>query len=203
MPLMNMTPALAQARRKFSKGDAERMSQLARVFFDVRTSTFDVPFLSITYKVKFPDGSFNESEEVELARQILVLHYLTGASGLTPSGKLISFKEFPGGSIYDGPFATRAIRPLIDYFGSNPRKLIPSAAQFSGVPVPQGDHGICIQVFPLIPVTLMIWEGDDEFPASGNILFDATAPSHMTAEDYAVLAEIVVGDLKLAADKIA
>jgi len=44
-----------------------------------------------------------------------------------------------------------------------------------------------------------LWEGDEEFPPSGNILFDASAGSHFATEDFAVLASVVVYALKNAA----
>ncbi|MCL6560367.1 MAG: DUF3786 domain-containing protein, partial [Firmicutes bacterium] len=53
--------------------------------------------------------------------------------------------------------------------------------------------------FPLVPVTYVLWLGDDEFPASGTVLFDSTASTHLATEDYAFIAGMGVFELKKAA----
>jgi hypothetical protein len=47
-------------------------------------------------------------------------------------------------------------------------------------------------------VTFVLWGGDDEFPPSGNILFDSSAPQFLPTEDFAVLASLLVAELKRA-----
>ena len=128
--------------------------------------------------------------------QILVLHYLTNTTTRPEEGRLITYKELPGGNIYIQPFTNRAIRPLVQLFGNRAERLVEVAGKIGGSAVKHGDAAVCIPVFPRIPVTLVVWAGDDEFPSSGNILFDASAPAFLHTEDYAVLASFVVGTLK-------
>jgi hypothetical protein len=45
---------------------------------------------------------------------------------------------------------------------------------------------------PKIPVCLILWAGDDEFPPAGNVLFDASISRYLIAEDVAVLSGMVV-----------
>ncbi|MEA3358683.1 MAG: DUF3786 domain-containing protein [Thermodesulfobacteriota bacterium] len=42
-----------------------------------------------------------------------------------------------------------------------------------------GDAAICLPVFPRVPVILILWEKDDEFPAEVNVNFDATISKHL------------------------
>jgi hypothetical protein len=46
-----------------------------------------------------------------------------------------------------------------------------------------GSASVTIRVLPMVPVTFVLWEGDDELEASGNILFDASVENFLPAED--------------------
>ncbi|MCL6638168.1 MAG: DUF3786 domain-containing protein [Firmicutes bacterium] len=200
MALINLNPALEKAREDLSRGNPEQMAARARVDYDPGSASFTVPFMGARYTVTYPNGQVaGPGKNVDPAVQVLLLHYLTGASGIPPNGKLISYKELPGGDIYITPFTHRAISPLVKYFGGSPHKLAEAARKLGGQKAAVGDVSVTVPFFPLVPVTYVIWEGDDEFPPAGNVLFDATAGTHLATEDYAVLAGMGVFELKKAA----
>lgn len=199
--MINLEPALVKAREDLSMSDPGQMAARARVIFNPYTAIFKIPYLGSYYYVSFPAGKVDgPRSQVSPAVQVLLLHYLTGASGIQPNGRLISFKELPGGDIYITPFTHRAINPLVKIFGSSPRTLIVAAEKLGGKKAGLGDVSVTVPFFPLIPITYVIWEGDDEFPASGNVLFDCTASAHLATEDYAVMASMGVFELKKAAE---
>jgi len=82
------------------------------------------------------------------------------------------------------------------FFGQFPEKLKIAAELLGGRISSLGDICVTIPVFPSIPLTFVLWLGDEEFPPSGNILFDASAPFYLPTEDYAVLAGLTVYELK-------
>ena len=49
-----------------------------------------------------------------------------------------------------------------------------------------------VTALPLVPLALILWKGDDEFPPEGNILFDRSITSIFSAEDVAWLSGMVV-----------
>jgi hypothetical protein len=51
-----------------------------------------------------------------------------------------------------------------------------------------GDAAATYLAFPLVPVTHVLWGGDEEFPPEANILFDDTIPQRLSTEDIAALA---------------
>jgi len=55
-----------------------------------------------------------------------------------------------------------------------------------------GDMGLKISVFPKVPLTLILWSGDEDFPPDLNILFDATIKEFLSTEDVAVLGQEVM-----------
>ncbi|RJQ29158.1 MAG: DUF3786 domain-containing protein [Peptococcaceae bacterium] len=190
MVYMNLRPAIEKAREKLVRCNPGLVSSRAKVIYDQSAGYFKVPFLGCEYNVSFPGGEVTETEgrSVPPDVRLLLLHYLTGASGAPVSGRLISFKELPDGMLYNEPFIGRAVKPLVKIFGQAPEKLVEAAEKLGGRQVSLGDAGVTIPFFPLAPVTYVIWLGDDEFPASGSILFDASAASHLATEDYAVMA---------------
>ena len=43
---------------------------------------------------------------------------------------------------------------------------------------------------------MILWEGDDEFPPSSQILFSDNFPVSFAAEDMAVMGDVIIGSLK-------
>lgn len=195
---MNYTAAYEVALEKFRQGNLEEISEYSG--YPVEGSKIKVEFLGQKFYVEYPSGQFYpeiaSNEGVPLPTQILILHYLVNRSPAIQTGQLISYKELPGGSIYIQPFTNRAINPLVKTFGQNPQALTKVANCLGGEPLSLGDAAVMIKAFPKIPITLVVWGADDEFPASGNILFDRSAGSLLHTEDYAVLASQVVFTLR-------
>ena len=50
-------------------------------------------------------------------------------------------------------------------------------------------------VLPRVPLGLVLWRGDAEFPAEGKVLFDSSVSRYLPVEDIVVLAETVVWKL--------
>jgi hypothetical protein len=134
-----------------------------------------------------PDGG----EDLALRDKILVLHYLVQAKGPPLSGNLISYKDLKEGTVYFPSFYKRAIKPLVDSFGRSPEKLAEAARNVNGLKANYGDAGVLVPAFPRVPVTIVLWKGDDEFPPEGNILFDSTVSDYLSTEDINILCQTI------------
>jgi hypothetical protein len=148
--------------------------------------------------VSFPQGTIetlNGQGPIPLREEILVLHYLVTASGAPVAERWASFSEIPGGAFYNPVFLMRCKSPLIKFFGEAPEALFSVAKEIGGEPLNLGDVGVKIQAFPFVPLALVLWRGDAEFPAEGSILFDASVNEYLPAEDTVILAETVVWKL--------
>jgi hypothetical protein len=157
-------------------------------------------FLSKQVLISWPDLEFSYHEdpgkEVSIQEKILLLHYLYGAwnsKGPAVTGDWISFQEVPDGKFYLDAFHRRAIDPLVLAFGEKPELLAKLAIEsFQAIPADQGDVSIVVPALPLVPIELIIWAGDDEFPPNGNILFDRSIIDIISAEDIAWLSGMIV-----------
>lgn len=130
--------------------------------------------------------------EIGLTDQVLILHYLTQADGRPVSGQWIAYREVPGAESYAPVFYKRAIAPLLGAFGQQPALLPELAGIYRAGPGETGDESIIVPAFPNVPLMLVVWAGDDEFPAEANILMDKSISGYLSAEDIAWLAGRVV-----------
>lgn len=154
--------------------------------------------LNRLFHIKLPavDVSLAGSEEpVPLRNKVLILHYLISAKKEALCRHLITFKELPEGIIYFPVFFKRAVRPLVDRFGTKPDQLKVCAGELGGHTVDLGDSAAVIEAFPRIPITLILWQGDAEFTSTGNLLFESSISSHLATEDIIVLCETIAWKL--------
>lgn len=159
-----------------------------------------VEFISQPYRISLPDGEVTrDGQEPPVAEKILVLHYFLQAKDIALTNDLISFKELPEGSGYFPTFYARAIKPLVKQFGKEPQKLLEVAKNFGGRPASYGDVSVTINGFPKIPVTLVLWRGDAEFPPEGNILLDSSISHYLPTEDIIFLCQTITWRLVKAA----
>jgi hypothetical protein len=134
----------------------------------------------------------NSDKETPLRDKILILHYFTGAKGTPATGKAIAYKQLPGGINYFPAFSQRAIGPLVKSFGRSPELLARVAAKLGAHDAAYGDISVTINAFDRVPLTLVLWRGDEEVAPNGNILFDANISDYLSTEDVTVLSETIV-----------
>lgn len=121
----------------------------------------------------------SESQSAGFLEQLCVLVYLASAKDLPLADKLVKGESFPGGMFFFRGQHALPTQKLLDAFGAKPDLLYEAS---KGLPFERssfGDASVRITVLPRVPVTLIVWGGDEEFEASASILFDATAGEHL------------------------
>ena len=157
-----------------------------------------INYLNQPYHIMLPDVKIllgDGGMEASLRDKILILHYFAGAKGTPATGKLIAYKQLPGGISYFPAFSRRAIAPLVKHFGKSPELLSKATAKLGGRKVDHGDVSVNINAFPHVPITLVLWRGDEELAPNGNILFDANISDYLSTEDVTVLTETIIWKL--------
>jgi len=157
---------------------------------------FRVPFLDRVYRIGFPDFQFvdesNESKDVPIQEQILILHFIAAGVVLGLSGNWIAYREIPGAAFYFSAFTKRAVDPLKKVFGHNLSGFSKTAERLHGTPLDTGDTAYEFRVFPDVPLRLILWAGDDEFPPEASIIFDESIGKILSPEDVAWLSGMLV-----------
>jgi hypothetical protein len=124
--------------------------------------------------------------DVEILR-VLLAHYAV-AKPTQKTGRLVKFRDLPGGHAYEKAFIQRVIQPVATIFGDKPEALVEAAKLLNGVALTYGDASVEIPVLE-IPLVYILWR-TGEFPASATALFDESASHYLPTEDLAVLAEL-------------
>jgi hypothetical protein len=149
------------------------------------------------HHISFPQIEFYSPSKktVSLVTRILLLHYLIRADGTPLTGKWVGYKDIPGGLLYASVFARRVTDPLVRRFGRTAKWFKEAGTQLGGETAGVGDASFILKAFPFVPVQYVLWEGDDEFPPSAQLLFDASVDHYLSLEDIVVLGQITTGRL--------
>ncbi|MBF0317520.1 MAG: DUF3786 domain-containing protein [Nitrospirae bacterium] len=107
------------------------------------------------------------------------LWYLTGAREIPPSNHLVPPEGLKDGEMFFKGGHTLPLNKLADRFGTDRAGFLQRGRELGGEQVPFGDVAIRLFPFPRVPVVLILWLEDDEFPARVNLLFDSTCEFHL------------------------
>ena len=194
--------ALKLASEQLSDKNPDRLASLsgATIKQDKKgRKTLVLRALNQEVSIRWPDLTFGEEDaeaEIPIQQQVLYLHYLCGAwssNGAKATGEWISFQEIPDGRFYMDAFQRRAKNPMVTSFGETPDLLFKVAADLYGATsFDRGDVSVVVRALPLVPIALILWKGDEEFPPEGNVIFDRNIVGILSAEDVAWLSGMVV-----------
>ncbi|MGB6680367.1 MAG: DUF3786 domain-containing protein [Candidatus Bathyarchaeia archaeon] len=153
----------------------------------------------LAYKVELDSGKVFDKllgKYVKNPKTLYVLlsHYAK-AKNIEEVGKLIKFRELPGGYAYERAFKRRAEIPIAETFGTKPKMLVEAAKVLSGVKADYGDYSVKIPALPKIPITYVLWKSN-EFPTACSALFDESASHYLPTEDLAVIGQLTTTRIK-------
>jgi len=130
----------------------------------------------------------DDGSPVKPHMQVLVLHYLLGAGKAEPTGEMVTFREFVGGAAYFPAYKKRTLDILVSRFGADLGSMRRAGERIGGTPLGKATVGFRTRFFPKFEVDVLMWAGDEEVPASANILFDSCARTTLSTEDITVVA---------------
>ncbi len=111
--------------------------------------------------------------------RLSILHYLLGAQKIVPTGRLVKPSDLKTGQIYLQGSHLLPLDKIAARFSRDPGGFVRQAARFGGERRPYGDAAVELCPFPRVPITLIFWDEDDEFPARSYLLFDETCEQHL------------------------
>ena len=175
------------------------VAQNAMVDHDHESKIYSVPVLGQVYRVNLLSKCLHHpaigNDHVRGSMTVLLLHYLIHARPKMLMNRFISYRELPDGMVFYNAFKNLAIDPIAHTFGEDLDAFGESASRIAGRKVDHGEMAYQFMMFPRVPVTYILWGGDDEIPAAANILFDHSAQEQLPTEDLAEVGEVITHHL--------
>ena len=151
-----------------------------------------------TFKIS-PSGEIITQGRMTPWIKILILHYIrtAGKGGLT--GKYVSYGELKGGMVKASSFLRECEEPFLELFNRDFAKAALVLSRM-GENKPEGfptSHAWQIFLLPKVPITILYWPEEEEFPARVKILFDSSADKFLDAESLIFLVEGLVKNIEM------
>lgn len=189
-------------QERYKSLDTTEITRRTGVPFDNSLNVFSLSVLGFTLLASWPEFTLKPSDETcpkDLfggEAKILMIRYLIEGTRADPTGNFVPYRELPWGDVYDKNFQGRCRGRLAFGFGSKLDAFHKACQRLGGVPRNKGDASYDLQFVPGVTVRLILWAGDDEFPPQSQWLFSDNTPLAFTAEDVAVIGDVVIGALK-------
>lgn len=130
--------------------------------------------------------------EEDIYAKILVLRYLLNASVFSHNGDFRAYRELPSGDLYYRQFQGRCIFRLNREYGNRLETIKHIMDSLDATSINMADKGYELEIFENLYLRFLFWAGDEEFPASSQILFSSNFPAAFDAYDLAEIVEICI-----------
>lgn len=198
--------------KEFAKYNPEEMAQKSGAKYDSEKKQFTLVYLNKEYLISYPEGRVtlkdNNQNEVSANSnrnfiiKALIISYLHRCTNSGLEKRWVPFRELEGvGHAYDG-FSIQGVNKLTEFFGDKGELFLKAGAKLGAKNYHGGDIGLEINIFPNVPVVLILWLGDEEFKADASILFDYSSPKELHVEDLAGLCSMVADEMIRVAKEI-
>lgn len=140
-----------------------------------------------------------DGSAVDMRWQVLVVRYLCAPAPAELTGNEMVFADIPETRGYQGVYDGRVIKRLCFTVGRTAETLERGALAVGGQPCEgQGDLNFRFQALPRVPVRLVWYAGDEDFPPNAVFLFDSSVVHVLAPEPIIVLSELIVGEMSRA-----
>ena len=110
---------------------------------------------------------------------LALVSYLIESKNISLGDRWVSEKDLKGGEMFfRGPHLF-PVSPLEHLFGNDGDRFLRAGEKCGGRHVPGGDVAFQVMALPRVPIQVLLWLADEDFPAKITFLFDATVEVHL------------------------
>ena len=160
---------------------------------------FYVNLLGREYAISHPDYALRVLDGGKLPplpTQTFLLRYLLESKLVPWNGEWKTFREMPWGEMYIKPYSGRVLTRAAFTFGTRLAAFRAAAEKIGAQPVSHGDVGYRFELIGGYQMQILVWEGDEEFPPSAQILYSDNFAEGFAAEDRVVAGDILITTVK-------
>lgn len=166
--------------------------------YNEETQIFTLNFLGSTYYIHYPDFEVTHKEddnichplEENIYAKILITRYFLEAYPTPYKDEFVSYRDIPWGETYYTQFYGRCIGRLSRKYGNRIDEFEKVMKTLGATKVQYGDAAYDLKFMDDLYIRFILWQGDDEFSPSAQILFSSNFSSFFTAEDLAYVGDI-------------
>lgn len=149
-----------------------------------------------------PDGTITAGSPPAPWMQILLLHYVRTRGNAASGGTWVAFTDLKAALMKSKSFSRDCEEPLRALFDGDPNAVERALERLGGVRQAGTPATSAWKIFalPRVPVLLLHWPRDEEFPSKLKILFDATADRYLDVESLTFLIEGLVKNIESGPD---
>jgi hypothetical protein len=200
-PLDKLAPVVKDAQARLRAIDRAVVAEHSGAEID-RDGSLRVEFLRRTYVIDHAEWTVRRTEDGATPSsfiQSLILTYLSTADGTPSIDRWVGFRELPNGLFYASAFQGYTGAELIRNLNGDVAAFRQASEKLKGEALAIGDAGYVFQVLPHLKLAVVIWAGDDEFPAQAQVLFQESAPHYLVTEGLAIVGSLVIAQIIKAA----
>lgn len=186
---------------RFQQADPEEISGRTGIPFDRANRIFTLHLMGVEYQIRHPEFEVHHVPEKQIGyyplesavnARILVLRYLVEGHMAPSTGKFLTYRETPWGTVYLKQFQGRCLSRLAFGFGNKQEQFQKAMEKIGATKLQHGDIAYEFEIIDGFRLQMILWAGDDEFPPSAQILFSDNFPVAFQAEDMAVVGDISI-----------
>jgi hypothetical protein len=181
------------------KLDGRETAQRAKCQYLPNPQRYVTMLLNREYIVNLPEKkvlpAVGRPVEAGFTEELCILTYLINSKDLPVANKLKTAQELPEGQFFFRGLHKLATEELEEAFGKYPKRLYDVTDRFGAKRCDFGDASIELYVLPRIPLTVVIWRGDEEFGARASVLFDETAALQLPLDALWAAANLAIKTL--------
>jgi len=173
------------------------LNRLSEVAWDGKE--FTLTLLGRDFAISHPDYAIRALDGgtlPPLPTQTFLLRYLLESRDVAWKGEWKTFREMPWGEMYITPYTGRVLTRAAFTLGTRIAKFRAAAEKLGAEPVPHGDAGFRFTLVGGYEMQILVWEGDEEFPPSAQVLYSDNFAEGFAAEDRVVAGDILISTLK-------
>lgn len=138
-------------------------------------------------------GRWERSDDPQL--ELLLLLFLAKTQVIQAlSQQLISVADLREAAYFKGPHCL-PLGPLEERFGQDLTGFQCVARVLGATPLDMADAAFTFLPLPRLPVSVLLWLGDEEFPPQCNVLFDRSIEAYLSASGIWLLVNLVSSTL--------
>ena len=163
----------------------------AKAVYDSSTGIYYIQCFGIEFTVSAADRLISSNDPLSsifLGRykdffRLSLLWYMTNAKDIPASGRLIRPLDVKGGQRFFSGTHVLPLDRIQEKFGRDKLGFIERGMKFGAEIAGIGDAAIRLYPLPHVPVTMILWLEDDEFPSRVTLFFDSTVDFQISLSD--------------------